>query len=117
VRKAFGYLRIFENDPEDAHNLGQQRRFIRDYAKSEDIEIVDWFQDDYLESEDEPPPGFREMVSSANDVRTVIVDDIDRLGLRPSGRTLLVKELQNLDMTLICASTDEYVTTAGEEPQ
>lgn len=118
VRKAYGYLRVFENDPEDAHSIEEQRRFIRDYAKGEGIKIVDWFQDDYLEGEDTPPPGFREMIASSDDVvRTVIVDDIDRLGLDPSRRTLLVKELQDTDMTLISASADEYITEACEEPE
>ncbi len=112
--RAFGYARNFEQDVEGADGLVEQRRFIKEYARGEKIEIVQWFEDTYTETETFPP-GFKEMIAEANGVRTVIVEDLNRLGLRPDDRTLLMTELASLDITLICAATDEYATQGDME--
>lgn len=112
--KAFGYVRLFENDVEGAGTLESQKRFIRDYAEDEEIELVRFFEDNYPATED-IPPGFRSMLAEINGVRTVIVQDLDRLALNPATRTLMLTELQSQDVTVICAATDEYITEGSGE--
>lgn len=112
--KAYGYVRIFENDVEEARTLEEQKAFIREYARDQDIELVRFFEDGYAETE-EFPPGFRSMLSHIDPVTTVIVQDLDRLALKPHVRTLMITELQSQDVTLICAATDEYVTEGVSE--
>lgn len=112
--KAYGYVRIFENDVEGARGLEAQKKFISDYARGESIEMARFFEDGYADTEDFPP-GFKSMLGHLDHVRTVIVDDLDRLALKPDLRTLMITELQSQDVTLICASTDEYVTEGSSE--
>lgn len=112
--KAFGYVRVFENDVEDADDLEGQKAFIREYAADQGMEIARFFEDGYANTEDFPP-GFKSMMAHLNGVRTVIVQDLDRLALRPDLRTLMITELQSQDVTLICAATDEYVTEGSSE--
>lgn len=107
--KAFGYVRVFEQDVEEAQTLDQQKAFIREYAGEQNIELARFFEDGFADTE-ELPPGFKSMISHIDPVTAVIVQDLDRLALRPDIRTLMIAELQSQDVTLICAATDENVT-------
>ena len=93
-RKAFGYLRVSGKGQagEDKHGLQRQREAIQRYAKSNKVEVVEWFTDAGVsgatELDNRPALGELVLAVETNGVSDVLVERLDRLA-----RDLVVQEL------------------------
>jgi site-specific DNA recombinase len=84
MKKAVAYLRVSSSAQagEDRDGFKRQRAAIEDYAKTNNVEILDWYEDD-ISGTTSPleRPHFSAMVARLleNGARTILVEKYDRL--------------------------------------
>ena len=118
--KAFGYIRTSSaaNVGQDKDSQVRQRLAIEAYAKSQKIEIVDWYADEAVSGADaiEDRPGFATLLDriEGNGVRTVLVEDASRFARQMLVQELGVMALQQRGVRVFTATGDEL--TATDDP-
>ena len=76
--KVFAYLRTFENEMKTSDGVEDQREaieaFVQDHNLDETIEIAEWYEDSYAETES-IPPGFTAMLGALGDEELAPITD------------------------------------------
>jgi DNA invertase Pin-like site-specific DNA recombinase len=91
TKKAFGYIRVSGESQVKEDGPVRQRSKISAYAKANNIKIVRWFVEEAVsgtvESKDRPAFGEMLVALMSNGVRTVLIENLDRVA-----RDLFVQE-------------------------
>lgn len=77
MKKAYAYAR-FSSDNQREESIDAQIRAIKQYAESNDIEILKIFKDEAVSAKNDKRPAFLEMINSAQNIDYVIVHKLDR---------------------------------------
>lgn len=105
IMKAYGYLRVSGKGQVKGDGLTRQEKAIRDYAKTNNIEIVNIFRDEGVSGTIADRPGLGEMIVSLAlnglDVKTIIVEKLDRLARDIMVQEAIIRDLQKKDGDLI----------------
>lgn len=107
-----GYVRLSRDDQgQNCGSLENQKLIIGQFAKSQNMRIDKWYEDDGISGYRFDRPQFQQMLndlSSANPgQRTIIVKDMSRLGRHNARVLLLLEEFQERGCRLI-AVDDSY---------
>ncbi len=108
---AYAYIRVSGAGQADGQGLGRQRDTINSYAASNNLSILEFFEDVHTGTADAlDRPGFSQLVVALNGCRTIVVERLDRLA-----RTVMVQEqaivwLASHNIDLVVADTGENVT-------
>ena len=94
-----GYVRLSRDDQgQNCGSLENQKLIIGQFAKSQNMRIDKWYEDDGISGYRFDRPQFQQMLndlSSANPgQRTIIVKDMSRLGRHNARVLLLLEEFQ-----------------------
>ncbi len=104
--KAVGYARVSR----ESENIENQINNIREYAKKNNIEIVDIFQDINISGtiETENREGFKEMLEfcKQNNINTILCYDLSRLSRSVLDGLKTLKELEDKGFRVIFTSQD-----------
>ena len=118
-RKAFGYLRVSGLGQVDGDGFTRQRLAVELYAGRNDIEIVEWFQDEGVpgKTEMQDRPALASLLArlETNGVRLVIVEISDRLARDIVVNELIIREFQKLGVTVISASGGVDLTAGDDQ--
>ncbi len=111
--RAYAYLRVSSKGQLNGFGNDRQRETIQAYADAHGIEIAGWYSDAHTGTE-EDRTGFMEMLAAilSNGVRTILVEQLDRLARDLMVQTTLLAKLEAEGITLISASTGEDVTSS-----
>jgi DNA invertase Pin-like site-specific DNA recombinase len=102
---AFGYLRVSGKGQlhDDADGLPRQRRAIARYAEKHGLEIVEWFEERGVSgtTDWENRPSWVDCIAAIGDVKTIVIERLDRLARDLGVQEHVIKELQRREITLI----------------
>jgi DNA invertase Pin-like site-specific DNA recombinase len=89
MKRAYAYLRVSGKSQLEGDGFPRQRAAIEGYAKTHDIRIVQWFEEEGVSGTLADRPALQEMMLAlmADGVRTVLIEKLDRLA-----RDLMVQE-------------------------
>jgi DNA invertase Pin-like site-specific DNA recombinase len=113
--EAFGYIRVSGIGQVDGDGFERQRVAIAAHAARSGLTISRWFEETGVsgKTEWENRPAWSEMVSGLSDVRTIIIERLDRLA-----RDLMVQEhiIADLKMRRISLISTEEPDLGTDEP-
>lgn len=111
--KAFGYVRVSGQGQLKGHGPERQRDDIYAFAARNGIEVAAIYQDAWTGTEDDRPQ-FMAMLEAmlTNDVRTVVVESMDRFARDLAVQMQLIAKLLSAGITLIPANTGQPISTA-----
>lgn len=116
--KAFAYLRVSTTGQINGNGFDRQREEIEKYCKQNSIELQKVYEEQVsgTKGEDERPI-FHQMVTACKteDVKTIIIDTLDRFARRWSVSETLFLDLAVKGIDVIVSATGEYVTQAVQE--
>ena len=105
MKKAYGYIRVSGKGQIKGDGLIRQEKAIREYAQANKIEIVKIFRDAGVSGTIANRPELGEMVvsltMSSNDVKTVLVEKLDRLARDIMVQEAIIRDLQKKDCDLV----------------
>lgn len=102
--KVFSYLRVSSTSQVDKDGLGRQEQVIRQYAKSNNMEIVQIFTEDFTGTEFDRPVLTELMVSlekNGHGVKTVLIEKLDRLARKLMIQEAIIADFQIRGFNLI----------------
>ncbi len=112
--KAYGYLRVSSQGQIESDGFVRQKEAINEYAERNGIEIVEFYQEEGISgvTKEDERPAFKQMVSDIlrNGVKTIIIEQMDRLAREYTVQEHLVVYLASKDITLIGATTEQDIT-------
>ena len=116
MTKAFGYLRVSGKGQINGDGPERQEIAIRAYAASHDIEVVKIYFERGVcgEVETMERPAFIDMVSELGDVRTVIVEKLDRLSRHLITQETCIADFTKQGLTLLSADSAEFDLMASD---
>jgi DNA invertase Pin-like site-specific DNA recombinase len=116
MAQAFGYLRVSGKGQVNGDGFERQELAIRAYAAGHGIEIVKLFWEKGVcgEVETMERPAFIDMVSELSDVRTVIVEKLDRLSRHLITQETCIADFTNSGLTLLSADPAECDLMAND---
>jgi len=105
MRKAYGYLRVSSEAQsfDDRDGFVRQREAILKYAAAHEIDIVGWYEETFT-GKLEDRPALNEMMEALNgghEVRTVLIERLDRLGRKLTVQEGIIARLQHHNYVLI----------------
>jgi len=117
--QAFGYVRVSSQGQLKGHGPERQRDDISAFAKRNDFELVEFYQDAWTGTEDDRP-AFMEMLEGmlGNGCRVVIVESLDRFARDLNVQMQLIAKLLAEGITLIPANTGQAIApdTLADNP-
>lgn len=111
MKQAVAYMRVSTNGQtgEDAFGLDAQREQIIEYAKNNDIQIVDWFVDEGVSGADARKPGLDAIVAGAATnppVEMVITAKNDRISRKVEYYYAYKIKLQEVGINIVSVAED-----------
>ena len=112
---AVAYVRVSGTGQEEGHGWERQEDNVRFYADREHITIVRVYHESHTGTETDRP-AFLEMLSDmmGTDIKTVIIEGLDRLARDLLVQCQLIAKLVESGITLLAANTGENVTEATQ---
>lgn len=108
MTKAVGYLRVSTEGQvgEDKFGLVAQKEAIESYAKSQNFEIVSWYNDEGISGATLDRPSLQELLNDASDKTfgAVIVAKMDRIARDLMAQLWIEKELLKHEVEIVSAS-------------
>jgi DNA invertase Pin-like site-specific DNA recombinase len=112
--KAYGYLRVSGKGQLDGHGMDRQEEYITKYARKAGLKLIKFFREEGVSgaTDEGDRPAFQEMISEIlkDDVKTVIVEGLDRLAREYRIQETLIIYFASKGIDLISARTEENVT-------
>jgi DNA invertase Pin-like site-specific DNA recombinase len=101
--EGFGYLRVSGRGQLRGDGFPRQRDAIQRYADTHGIKIVQWFEERGVcgATEWEHRPAWSEMVQQLNGVRTIIIEQLNRLARELFIQEYILRDLKQRGVTLI----------------
>jgi DNA invertase Pin-like site-specific DNA recombinase len=114
--KAFGYLRVSGKGQINGDGPERQEAAIRAYAAGHDIEIVRIYFEKGVcgEVETMERPAFIDMIAELGDVRTVIVERLDRLSRSLIPQETCIQDFTRQGITLLSCDPAEFDLMASD---
>tara|TARA_Y100000593_G_scaffold93773_1_gene189989 strand:- start:4150 stop:4830 length:681 start_codon:yes stop_codon:yes gene_type:complete len=111
--KAVGYLRVSGKGQIKGHGLDRQREIVSKFASKNGIDVVEYYEEAHTGTELERP-ALTDMLARlvGNGIKTVIVEQLDRLARELNVQLSILAKLELEGITLISASTGEDVTSS-----
>ena len=106
------YLRLSKEDGDDESvSIGNQRRIIEEFARSNNITIDEWYIDDGYSGYTMSRPSFNRLKEDLNNnkIKTIIVKDLSRLGRHNAKVQLFLENIYEVDKRVISLG-DNYDT-------
>lgn len=116
MTKAYGYLRVSGKGQVNGDGPERQEAAIRRYAQQHDIAVVKIFFERGVcgEIETMERPAFIDMVSEIGEVRTVIVEKLDRLSRHLITQETCIQDFHKQGLTLLSADPAEFDLMADD---
>ncbi len=105
-KKVFGYLRVSDKSQVNGDGFIRQEKAIREYALSNNMNVVQVFREDYSGTEYARPVLAQMMVSleqNNHGVKTVVVEKLDRVARDYFVQEFIIRDLQKHGFSLISA--------------
>lgn len=114
--RAFGYVRVSSVGQVKGYGLQRQREDIEAYARDTGWKIDRFFEDAYTGGEADRPQFVAMLLAMMNgEVKTVIVESLDRFARDLLVQSTLLAKLVAEGLTLIAANTGEDITAAIQD--
>lgn len=105
VKTALGYLRVSTKQQVDKFGFNAQRKIITEYAKHNNIKIVDWFEESYTGYSEERPE-ITKILQGDYNVDILLVAKGDRFARNIEYYYALKLQLRRINIELVSASED-----------
>ena len=118
MKKAFAYLRVSGTSQVKGDGFPRQEKAIKDYAKSHNIDVIDFFKEKGISGTQENRPALAKLMVSleqnGHGVSTVIIEKLDRLARDLMVQEAIIGDFQKHGFNLI--STTEGPDLCGDDP-
>lgn len=104
--KVFGYVRVSSTSQLEQDGLGRQEQVIREYAKSNNMEIAQIYTEDFTGTEFARPVLTELMVNlekNGHGIKTVLIEKLDRLARKLMVQEAIIANFQIHGFNLISA--------------
>lgn len=116
MQQAFAYLRVSGIGQLDGNGLDRQRQAVEAYAASNNIEIIEMFEERGVSgrADSDARPAFQGMIARvmSSDCRIIVIEGLDRLAREYRVQEQLLLYIASKGISLIAANTGEDVTAA-----
>lgn len=99
-KTAVGYGR-FSSDMQREESIQAQKRAIDDYCQRNDIQLIEFYEDQGISGTTDERPGFQAMIQAASDVDFVVVHKLDRFARNRYDSAIYRKHLESTGTRLL----------------
>ena len=113
--KVFGYCRVSTETNKDGHGFTRQKESINLWAKNNNSEVVEFFEEVFTGTEIERPT-FAQMLEQMNaqGIKTFVVENQTRLGRDLMVNLHLIASCKKMGVSIIDASTGDDLTNQND---
>ncbi|MDC0266672.1 recombinase family protein [bacterium] len=113
--KVFGYCRVSTETNKDGHGFTRQKESINLWAKNNNSEVVEFFEEVFTGTEIERPV-FAQMLEqmNTNGIKTFVVENQTRLGRDLMVNLHLIASCKKMGISIIDASTGDDLTNQND---
>jgi len=116
-KRVFGYVRVSTREQVEKATYENQIKSIKDYAKEENLEIVEIFQDLAISGVNQNRKSLQVLLERINEVEGIIIYDLDRLSRDFEFSISLMFLLKNKHKTLYISRTRQKQTFSDKTEQ
>lgn len=111
MKKAYGYIRVSDKSQISGDGFLRQEKAIKDYAKANNFEVVSIYREEGVSGTLLNRPTLTQLLLDleTEDVKTVIIERIDRLARDLMIQENIIHDMQKRDITLLSATDGDLL--------
>ncbi|WP_172638608.1 recombinase family protein [Clostridium pasteurianum] len=102
-RKAYGYVRLSNDEDKKQNSLQNQKRILIDYAENNEYNLIKIFEDDNVSGTNFNRKGIYELIKEVEngDVDIVLIKDLSRIGRNKVYSSIFLEYLRRLNVRVV----------------